>query len=51
MDNTDKALYDMLKEVVSGKINLSSFSNDIRIRSKDFDVNRRIRDIENLLME
>lgn len=51
VENTDKALYDMLKEVVSGKINLSSFSNDIRIRSKEFDINRRISDIENLLME
>lgn len=51
VENTDKALYDMLKEVVSGKINLSSFSNDIRIRSQEFDINRRINDIENLLKE
>lgn len=51
VENTDKALYDMLKEVVSGKINLNSFKSDIQIRSKEFDIKQRIKDIEKLLEE
>lgn len=51
VENNDAELYDMLKRVVSGQIDLNSFVNDIKKRASFFDVKKRIIDIERLLDE
>ena len=51
VDNNDEDLFNMLKEIVSGNVDLHSYDQDIEKRSNTFNISQRIADIEMILDE
>lgn len=49
VENTDEALYYMLKKIVTREVSLDSYKRNLQIRSKEFIIENRIREIERLL--
>ncbi len=48
-ENTDEALYGMLKRILDNPGELDSFNDGINVRKKDFDITKRIAEAEHLL--
>ena len=49
--NTDEALFDLLKRLVSGNVNLERYGEALKRRKKFFDITKRIKEIEGILDE
>ncbi len=49
VENTDQALFDMLRRLVSGSIHLNDYMEDVSFRAEDFDIKIRMEEIEKLL--
>lgn len=47
--NTDEALFDLLERLVSGKIKIQNFSEGVKHRAVEFDIKKRMEEIEKLL--
>jgi glycosyltransferase involved in cell wall biosynthesis len=47
--NTDKDLYSLLESLVSGQINLASYSKAAEKRGRDFNMEKRIQEIDHVL--
>ena len=49
VENSDEALYEMLRRIVSQNNYIKAFQNDVMKRSCDFKLSARIQEIDNLL--
>lgn len=51
VDNTDEALYDLLKKLASGQIKVEAYHNAVEKRAEEFKIAKRMEEIEKILLK